>query len=243
MANNKNNNFSIFKYIKELRKTERGKGILFFSFYLVFFLILFLMIAFGGNRTINFEDYEDDYNDKEMYSAEKLLNENYRFIYTIIVDNNVLVYSGEKYKDLELFTVNGINYYRNGDNYFMNNNGVWTVTTNPYIYPDFLNFTRLGEVLVDATYISKTEYGSGRILFNYQISSSSLIKKIEDIDTDIMKIPNRVVFTADSELSLNKAELDLSRYGIYKGICVNNFKIILEYSSIGEVEEIVNPLG
>ena len=35
---------NIFKLIKELRKTPRGKGILFFAFYFVFFLVLSIML-------------------------------------------------------------------------------------------------------------------------------------------------------------------------------------------------------
>ena len=225
--------------VKELRKTERGKAILFLGIYFIFFVLLFLIINLGVENTTLPEDYELSTTDK--YLVDRILKENYFFNYTIYVDGTTAIYNGQKNGDMELFAFNGINYYYNGDSYFVNSNDQWTLTTDPYIFKDFIDFERLGEVIVDATYISKTEFDNGETLFNYQVSSNSLIKVIENIDTDIMEIPNSVIFTADEDSYLNKIELDLSSYGKFKGICTDSFKITLDYFNFGEVEEITEP--
>lgn len=230
---------NLLKTVKELRKTERGKAILFLGIYFIFFFFLFLFINFGGKNSTFLDDYEITTSD--TYLVDRILNGNYFFDYTIYIDGIPVTYNGKKNRDKELFTFNGINYYYDGDSYFINNNDQWILTTDPYIFKDFIDFERLGEVIVDATYISKTEFDNGETLFNYQVSSNSLIKVIEDVDTDIMEIPNSVIFTADKDSYLNKIELDLSSYGRFKGICIDSFKITLDYFNFGEVEDITEP--
>ncbi len=227
--------------IKELKKTEKGKAILFLGFYFIFFLVIFLFLRVGGSQTTRQEDYEP--NSLSSYSVDKIFSNNYDFSYTIHIDNNTFVYQGEKINDVEAFTFNENHYYRNLDHYFVESNGIYIAATNPYMYPDFLNFARLGEVIADATYISKTEFDNGVTLFNYQISSSSLIKQLENVHTDIDEVPNTIIFTASKEGEVYRAQLDFSSYGKYKGICNNNFSIVLEYSDFGNNVEIVNPIG
>lgn len=230
-----------FEYIRELRKTEKGQAILFLGFYLIFFVIIFLLINIGNHYTTRQEDYEP--NSLSTYSVDKILSANYDFVYTIHIDDNSFVYSGERIDDVETFTFNDISYYRNSGHYFMSRNGIFVASDNPYMYTDFLDFSRLGEVIADATYISKTEFDSGVTLFHYQVSSNSLIQRMENINTDILEVPNDIIFTASSDGQLYRAQLDFTSYGKYKGICNHNFSIVLEYSDFGNNTEIVNPLG
>ena len=48
----------LIKSIKELSKTPRGKGILFFAFYLVFFAFVFLFINLTDSTLTYGDDYE-----------------------------------------------------------------------------------------------------------------------------------------------------------------------------------------
>lgn len=231
---------NLLRTVKELRKTERGKAILFLGIYFIFFFFLFIFINFGGkNRTFP-DDYEATTSD--TYLVDRILNGNYFFDYTIYIDGVSVIYKGKKNRDKELFTFNGNNYYYDGDSYFINSNDQWILTTDPYIFKDFIDFERLGEVIVDATYISKTEFDNGETLFNYQVSSNSLIKRLENIDTDISEVPNTVVFISSKEGEVYRAQLDFSSYGKYKGICNDSFNIVLEYSDFGNNTEIDNPL-
>lgn len=236
---------NVFKIIKttvsELKKTERGKGILFFGVYFIFFLFVILVIRTSSKNMTRPEDYE--MNSSDTYSVSKILEENYDFTYRINVDNNEVIYSGEKVGNIEKFTFNGYNYYYDGETFYVYSNDSWTVSTDPYVFRDFTNFNRLGEVIVDATYISKTEFDNGKRLFNYQISSNSLINRIERINTDILEVPNNIIFIADSEGILKEIDLDLSSYGKFMNICTDSFKITLEYSDFGNNSQIVNPIG
>ena len=58
----------LIKSIKELSKTPRGKGILFFAFYLVFFAFVFLFI----NLTDSTLTYGDDYELQQAQMGESL---------------------------------------------------------------------------------------------------------------------------------------------------------------------------
>lgn len=244
MAKKKSNLKSFIELVKKLKKTERGKAILFLGFYFIFFLVLIIFIRISASNPKTPIDYELTAPETSFYTYDKILDGNYDFTYTINIDNNVFVYSGEKFGDIELFSLNGVNYFYDGvDYYTLDSNNIWVEATNPYTYSDFINFTRLGEVIADATYISKTEFGDGSALFNYLVSSNSIVKVIEDVDTDIEEIPNSVVFTASGDdLHLEKIELDLSSYGKFKGVCIDSFKITLEYLDFNGNKESINPL-
>lgn len=243
MAKKKSKFKSFIKFIKELRKTERGKAIVFLSFYLIFFLVLivFIRISSSNFKAPTYEFYSEE---SRMYTYDKILANNYSYTYTITIDNNIFVYNGKKYNNMESFVFNNINYLYDGANYYVvDENNIWIMVDSPNMYSDFTNFTRLGEVIADATYISKTEFGDGKSIYNYLISSNSMIKVLEDVATDIEEVPNSVVFNASGDnLHIDSIELDLTSYGKYKGICFNNFKITISYSNFGEVEEIVNPM-
>lgn len=235
MAKKKNYFKLVTDKVKELKKTERGRGILFFSAYFVFFVFLFILFRVGGESTRLSEDYE--YGDS-IYLIDKVAAENYRFTYNIYIDNEVITYEGKKAGNKELFNFLGVDYYRVGDSYFDYYDNNWIIATNPYVFQEFLDFSKLVQIISDATYISKTEFDSGITLFTYQISSNSLIKKIENLDTDILEVPNSIGFFTDENLYLNRIELDLSSYGKFKGICTSNFKITLEYYDFGKIENI-----
>ena len=238
MKNKKTGFKNFVQLIKELKKTERGKSFLFLGGYFIFFVVLTIVIVISGNVSkLPLDQHTDD--DSDMYSAARIFSGNYRFIYTIDIDDVQYIYSGISDGEKRLFEFNNNKYYYDGKNYFINTDGVWVSNNDPFIYEDFINFQRLGEVIYDATYISKSEFESGKLEFKYLISSNSLLKNIENIDTDIMEEPNKIVFTADSDAYLNKAELDLSSYGKYKGISNNHFTITLEYFDFDTIDDII----
>lgn len=243
MAKKKSKFKSIIKFILDLRKTERGKAILFLGFYFVFFLVLIIFIRVSSNNYKGplYELYSEE---ARMYTYDKILAENYNYTYTISIDDNVYVYNGQKYNNMELFTFNDVNYFFDGVDYYIIDsvNNMFIKVDNPNKLSDFTTFLRLGEVIEDATYVSKTEFGDGKTLFNYLISSNSMIKVLDDIDTDIDEVPNSVVFnTSGDNLHIDSIDLDLTSYGKYKNICLNSLKINISYYNFGEVLEIVSP--
>ena len=133
-------------------------------------------------------------------------------------------------------------YYKNSLEYFKNNNGLWIKTDNPYLYEEFLDYNKISDIFVDASYISKTEFESGEAIYNFQIATANIVEKLDKTDIDIEDIPNDIKFSTDSEGQINKIELNLSSYGKYKNICNNTFLITLNYSDFGNISEIVSPI-
>ncbi len=225
----------IISNIKSLRNTERGKAILFFAFYAIFFFVIFLMARFGNHpQSILDTELKRD----EKYSINSILGDNYNYTYSVIIDNNEYIYMGSKNDSVESFTYKGDTYYRNGVNFFTYKNGLWIKVDNPYVYEKFLNIYDLQKIIVDGTLISD----SNKLSAKYLISTASIVKADEGINIDIEEVPNSMIQYANKSGKINKIELDLTSYGKYKKICSTKFVVVLNYSDFGEVGEITNPV-
>lgn len=231
------------KNIREARKTEKGRALVSLGCYLVFFVIVLLMVSFIPKDTTIPDDYELGEQVSDTYSSSKILNNIYSFNYNINIDGREIIYSGRKFGERELFTVNNQEYYYDGINYYINDNYNFSMTTNPYLYYDFMDFFRLNKIINLASYSSRTEYQDDSRAFNYRIATDSIIKLLEGINTDILEVPNDINLYTMKDGTLKRIELDFSSYGKFKNICTNNFNIILEYSGFDNQEEIVNPMG
>jgi hypothetical protein len=233
----------IFETIKELNKTPRGKAILFFGFYLIFFIFIIIFVRVGSRNSTGSYEYEkgngtSNYN----FDISGIANSNYKFTYTITVDGVASVYSGEKYEDTELITYNNNNYYRNGDNYFINNT-LWIKSDNPYIYSDFLEYDNISNLLVAASYESKTSYDSGKEIYNFLISTNTINQLLNNINSDFLEEPNRITISSDEDKNINEIIYYLDSYCTLNKLCNNSLKIDLVYDDFGNVEEIENPIN
>lgn len=234
------NSFKKFQdLIKELKKTEKGKSILFFSFWGLFFLVVAIMarvLPRGQVYTV------DDYIKKDAFSFASIEKNNYSFDYTVNIDGLVYNYTGKRKDDDELFSFNNLDYYKKNDSYFSKINEVWVRAENPYLFSDFLNIKNINDMYTLSTYISKTEYENKDFGYNYKLATETIVKMLENIDIDIEEVPNDLIFTTDSTGTVKKIELILNSYGKYKGLCVNTFVITLNYSDFSGVKEIVSPI-
>lgn len=230
----------IIEIIKELKKTPKGRAILFFGFYFIFFLTLAILARMSPRSN----NYVDDNSNKKNdgLSVEKVETANYKFNYIVKIDNETYEYVGERIEDKELFTFNGGEYYKDNDEYYKKGLSSWVKVDSPYKYREFLDFKQINEIFAEATSVSKTEFDSGEISYLFKITSASISKSIDGTDIDIDDIPNELNFVSNNEGELYKIELDLSSYGKYKNICKEKFNIVLNYSDFGEVSEIVNPI-
>jgi len=113
---------------KELRKTSKGKAILFFGGYLIFFVIVILFVRLSSKDMTNPDDYQKG-NSSDI-NIDLLLNNNYLFTYNVVLDNKEYIYYGKRNNDVELFSIGDKTYYKNGDSYFTKNNDLWVKTEN-----------------------------------------------------------------------------------------------------------------
>lgn len=235
MKNTKNKKIN-WKEVYAFLKTPRGKAFAFFGFYLIFFIAIMIMARVGGSSNLTSSSYQQNTLSYD-FSTTSIENSNYHFKYEYNLDQNSFVYEGDKYGYRELFVFGGDKYYRSGDNYLKDTDGIWIKIDNPYVLPDFLDINIISNILKEATYISKTDYDSGVQLFNFQVSTNTLVKVLENVDIDIDDLPNEIVLSTDTKGNVNNIKFNLDSYCKYKQISSLG-NITLSYSKFGEIEEI-----
>ena len=182
--------------IKEIQENPKGKAILFFLFYIIFFLIVICILFFGKRDYTKPSDYEKG--NSNIYSVENLLEGNYSFIYTITLDDKVYEYHGKKKDDFESFQYLNKNYYRNGNEFYIED-GAWVKCENPYLYSEFLDTKNINKLVGLASFLSETNYESGKITYNYLLSTNTINKEIHNIESDFLEEPNQVIVSKDED--------------------------------------------
>lgn len=233
---NRNNKKMDYKQMVEFLKTPKGKAVLFFGFYFVFFFVLAVMARINPVTSSN--DYKEDNNFD--FSLSQISGNNYHFKYDINIDDKSYLYEGDRNGSSELFTLNSENYYRNGDNFLKNTNNIWLKADNPYIMKEFIDVDSITDILKISSLISKTDYESGMRTYDYNISTTSLVKLIDKQDIDLDDAVNSIFIKAEDEKQVNEISFSLDSYCKYKGIG-DSCKVLLKYSNFNEVEDIKNP--
>lgn len=219
-------------------KTPRGKALLFFAFYFLFFIVIGASI-----RNDNASSVDNNQNSSSFdFSLESITNNNFGFTYEVLIDDERILYNGIKNSDKEEFNIRDMKYYKENENYFVNTNGVWIKCEKPYLYSQFYDADNILALLTNASYVSKTEYDSGKKVYTFSIASASINKLFENNDLDIEEIPNEIVVSVDEFNYVNEVKFKLDSYCKAKNICTNSMIIDLNYSDYGSIEEIVSPL-
>ena len=230
--------------IKELYKTPRGKGILFFAGYFLFFLVFIFIVRFSPRGEVFGTGYDQGTND--AFSIEAIMQGNYQFQYQVLIDEKTSTYQGSQNGSKSLFTLADSygerSYYRENNSFFLQNNLLWVKTENPYLYEEFLTIEQIEAILSRATYLSMTSYSSGEQMYQFQIATTTLVEMIRQEQIDIEDVPNAITLNTDIDGNLDHILFDLSSYGKFLGICQNQFQIVLDYSNFGQVEEIESPV-
>lgn len=236
--------FTIVKeFIDKLKATDRGRSLLFFGGYLIFFIILFIIIGTASRSSVTSEDYEKS--DSIKYNISSIEDNNYSYKYTITVDVNDFIFEGKRYNDKELFKYNNIDYFKDNsnNNIFKEENKIWIKAEDPNDFSFFTDIDNLKKIEEKATYISKTDYESGKRVYNYEISTTTLEKIISDVDIDLDDKPNELIVSTDEDEVVYSMKLKLDSYGKYKQLCTKYLTIELEYDEFGEIKEIKNPIN
>lgn len=231
----------ILEKIKELNSTAKGKAILFFAFYLIFFLIVVLVSRLGTRTPLaGSGDYEPG-NGNVTFYVDKILNNNYIYGYTVSLDGVKYEYYGQKYENTELFKFNNRQYYRTGNDFYVKNT-VWEKVPNPYLFAEFFDINQISKVMNVASYDSKISYEDGRRAYTFLLSSNSINQLLNNIDSDFYEEPNIVTLEVDDLKNVNKISLDLDSYCTLNKLCQKTLKVEIEYDMFGEVTKIDNPV-
>lgn len=238
-SNSNTNNKKFKNIVEEIKSDPQKKAWFFLAGYFIFFLIIILMLR--TNYSSNSYDTNTNSNLKD-FSIYNIKKENYHFKYTVSLDQSIITYEGEVNNSKSLFNKNnnGIveNYYKLEDTYYNKVNGVWTISNNPYILSSFTDIEKIEKILENAKYISKTEYEDYTRKYNYQISTTTLVKLIDNEIVDLDDIPNDIFVTTDESNKVQKIEFNISSYTNYKLLTTISSNIVIEYSNFDEIGDI-----
>ena len=215
------------------------KTIVFFGFYFVFFAILFCVIAFGGDRNYLFQEYEKG---TPSSPSSGLLENSFAYHYQVMLDDYTYDYSGERYGEVEKFHYNNQEYYHEKDQ-FLVNQVPWVACDNPYVLYEFLNVDRFSDIIQKATYVAKTEYEDGNVVYHYLISTNELNLLFFNETTNYEESTNTIDITLNADGYISKVSYDLNAYGSRREISQSKLLIEMNYSKFGEIKKIDNPIA
>ena len=228
------------EFIKDLWKDSRGRAILFFGFYFIFFFILIMAIR-QGHHTSNLDSvYEEGR--KYSFSFQEILNRNYSFSYSEILDGNTLLFEGKKNQNKMMFEFMGNSYYSIDNHYYMKQDS-WEKSDNPFLLVELLDDEKIASLVEASSYESTTNYESGREVYRFLLSSNTIQDIVYGIHSDIMEEPNIVVVSVDENHKIDTITFHLNSYCNYTKICEKSLDIKLSYSDFGKIEKIESPIS
>ena len=212
----------VIEFLKELRKKPYGKGVFFFGFYLIFFIVVFIMLNVGGN--INLDKKESSFNSKlEKY--------NYSFEYRIILDNNTYSYIGTKNNNIFNYTYDGKDYYSDGEKSYLKEDS--KEVENPIKFSKLFD-ENIINLIINSSYIeSNTRYASREVVYNLLISSNTLSKLLDNKDIDVDEVPNKIKISINNGF-INEINYDLDSYCKINDTC-SSLNITINYKEFNEI--------
>ncbi len=228
------------KFIDDLKENANAKTILFFGFYFIFFLVLVLLVRFAPKHIINPDQYEKS---KPLYfSSEVLKNNNYHFKYIVYLDEYTYEYEGDKFNELELFEYNNSSYFNNNNTFYKKGES-WEKVDNPYRFNKFFSGKSISDLINNSYYQKSTRNEDNTSYHELDISSNTINKILDNKDSDVDEVPNKIIIYADSDGELDKISFNLDSYCKVIDGCQNTLKIDLEYSNAGKIQDIKNPIS
>ena len=239
MKNNKDENL-----FKKLKGTPRGQALLFFGGYFFFFLFIMIVVRIMGSGSTVGKTYDDAKG--YGFSVVNITEDNYSFNHNVLLDGISNNYKGTR-KDGEerLVWSNNLgtyDYYGKGIDYFNNKSGLWIKSDNPYLFSEFFNIDNITSLINKAKLDYKTDYESGKKIYNFLITSTTIHNYFDGNDMDIADDPNEIVIHVDYNNFVEKFEFKLDNYSKAINACISELNITLEYDEYGEIKEITSPL-
>ena len=232
------------EFIKDLYKTKRGRAILFFAFYFIFFFCLISLIRTNYNPNKEVDTPSDNKVNAE-YKLDGIKNSNYHFTREENINGVITNFTGDKSDNkIDGVMTSNNNFY----NYFIYDNISLIKTTDKYeVTSDLYHFNNITDdkaiekILERSTLISKTEYETGNISYNYEITTNTIDSILNNTNIDIADIPNKIVLEANEENEVVKITYDLSSYATYLNGMPTITSITITYSNFGEIKDLEIP--
>lgn len=234
------------KVVKNLLKSERGRAVLFFLFYFVFFLVIILMARTNlSNNRNNDTKNESNASIKADYDLKKLEAGNYRFTREETRNGAKTIFTGEANNGRSSFLMTTDieikNFFSYNDIYLEKENNSYKVSVNPYLYPRLNDYSTIKKILDTAHLKSKTTYENGNTIYQYEISSTTLLSIMDNKEVDLDDQVNLISLTTDENKNIVEIIYQLDSYHSYNYNVVENLTIKIDYSAYGKVKELEIP--
>ena len=227
------------KTIKEMSKDPKGKAILFFGFYLLFFVIVILFVRTSSRHLTKMDDYEKG-TDIVLTQIRSLYeNQNYAYQYIVTTDDQVEEFDGERYFSNEIIHYNNDTYLRDKDDYFKWNGEKWIPDRNPKSYSNLSDPAFISWLIGHSKLEAKTSYESGQMIYHYQVLVDTLNEGLNGTASDLDLPLDSFVVRTNEEREVSAIVFQLNEYCKYHKLCNHSLKVEVDYNSIGKVE----PLG
>ena len=231
------------EFIKELYKSKRGRALLFFLFYIIFFVIIISMIRSSYNERPNYDEKESNINVE--YKLDGIEKGNYHFTREENINGEITNFTGDKSNNrIEGVMTNNNTFY----NYFIYDSINLIKTTDKYeITNELYHFNNITDdktiknIINKSTLISKTEYETGNISYNYEVTTNTIDSILNNTNIDIDMPTNKITLEANEEDEVIKITYDLSSYATYINNTPMTMSISINYSNFGEIEDIEIP--
>ncbi len=234
--NNKMNKKQILEFIR----TPKGKAFLFFGIYFVFFVVLAMIAHIGGqgpvlgSTDLDFKNFS--------YNLSSIKNGNYNFNYQFSIDQMSTTYSGKHYDNMSLFSDGIISYYQQDSLFMKYQDGIWIKSDSPYPLSSLTEASIIDNLINTSTYVSKTSLATGEETVTLEITTTTLVKLLDGLEVDLDDPVNSLELKKNVNDEIVQIKYNFDSYAKYKGLAANEFRLTLNYSNFGSVQEFDEPI-
>ena len=223
----------VVEVFKKLKKTPRGRAVIFFGVSFLFFLFIAIYARVVGPRSI-----EKIYNSVSVEDTMFGELKNYTYEITVNVDGKSTIINGKVSDEIEMFTYNNINYYIVENRVYNLKDGQMTITTNPNPYYRITNTSTIKQLIKSSYLESTTTYHDESSIYNYLMDTNKLNEIILRKNTDIESKMNKLIIKVNKDKLIDNISYDLLDYCKSNNMCKKNMNIILKFSNIGSTDKI-----
>ena len=224
-------------YLKELWKNPKGRALLFFGFYFIFFLVLGISFRASASAPQKNLTLPSQLQENANYSIQDLVNGNYQFTYQENVNGVSKELTGKAYNQMKQVTNNyGNMYFLYSGIVIQRLNDVWQICDNPFYYRQILEEGMLKKTLDAATFESKTLYQNKQTVYRYQISTTTLWDLYQNEKIDIADEPNIIEVYVTENGQVEKIFYNYSSDDTYLRKTPMQTYFTVSYQDYGKIE-------
>ncbi len=226
------------KSVVGILKSERLKSALGLCFYLV--MIVLLVLAIRANKSnkneANKKDVVTEVNEQTVTSQVSgftpIKRANYKYNYTVTIDDNNYIYSGIRYNDKQQLSLTDgkltNQFYIISDIALTKKNSDYVLSDIPYYYINYFDTGVLEKILLSSTYDEKKD------TFTISNKFLDIITGNKENSTD--ETLNYISISYKNK-NIDAIEMDVTNYVKSRFVNVKKVVINLSYSDFGLVED------